>query len=151
MRPDEVPDPEVQEKMAQLHRSFEEIRMEVYEHIEHTKPDRKMFAVFITCPQPSWKIKCPPTMADAHLDRIMQPEAEYYQMFVVINQYANWFNYELIKGIVDRYGNPVLKGIMEDYCTKLVEFENNTSLCKGLLPNSAPIAGLTPQTPLSLL
>ena len=127
MRPDEVPDPEVQRKIGLLHQAFQELRMNVYAYIEDTKPDLKEFAVFISSPPPSWKRCRPRDMRDIDLDRIMDPKMEYYQMFIVVNKYANWYNYELIDGIVRRYGNPELKGQMCEYRSKLEEFESNTS------------------------
>ena len=48
----DVPDEEV-------HRVFEELRIEIYKYLEESPPDIKEFAVFVLCPMPSWKKKLP--------------------------------------------------------------------------------------------
>ena len=127
LRSDEAPDEEVQKEIQRLHQVFEALRMEIYSYLEKTKIDLKEFAVFVSCPMPSWKTKRPKQMIDIDLDRIMQPGMEFYQMFCVINQYTNWYNYELLDNIAQRYGNPELKGKMAAYRSELAEFEQHTS------------------------
>ena len=127
LRSNEVPDEEVQREMEQLHQAFEAIRMELYCHILETKPNLDEFAAFISCPGPSWKSKRPKRMTEIDLDRIMQPDAQFRQMFVVINQYTNWYNYELLNDVAQRFGNPELKEKMASYRLMLSEFESHTS------------------------
>ena len=127
LRSDEALDEEVQREIQRLHQEFEALRMEIYSYLEETKPNLKEFAVFVSCPMPSWKTKRPKQMKDIDLDRIMQPGTEFYQMFCVVNQYTNWYNYELLDNIAQRYGNPELKGKMATYCSNLAEFEHHTS------------------------
>ena len=122
-----VPDEEVQEEIMLLHRVFEELRMEIYKYLEESPPDIKEFAVFVSCPMPSWKKKLPKNIEGLDLKQIMQPGTEFYQMFIVISQYTNWYNYELLDNIAQRYGSPELKGKMAAYRTKLTDFEGRTS------------------------
>ncbi|CAI8017422.1 Probable serine/threonine-protein kinase kinX, partial [Geodia barretti] len=122
----DVPDA-VQEEIMLLHRVFEELRMEIYKYLEESPPDIKEFAVFVSCPMPSWKKKLPRNIEGLDLKQIMQPGTEFYQMFIVISQYTNWYNYELLDNIAQRYGSPELKGKMAAYRTKLTDFEGRTS------------------------
>ena len=127
LRAEEVPDAEVQAEISSLHAEFETLRMDLYDYITDTQPDIKKFAVFISCPLPSWKTKRPRKMADIDLDRIMKNDAQYHEMFIVVAQYSNWYNYELMDRIAQRYGNPQLKGRMDAYRSRLTEFESHTS------------------------
>ena len=127
LRPEEVPDEEVQKEIATLEGDFNELSMDIYTYITKTKPDFDEFAVFISLPVSSWKTKRPKQMTDIDLDRIMEPDAEFRQMFIVVNQYTNWYNYELMDNIAKRYGNPELKGKMGNYCLKMADFERRTS------------------------
>ena len=124
-----VLDPNVQEDIDHLHQQFEALRFDIYDHIEETKPNRGRFAVFVSCPI-AWRTKHTKPMTDIDLDRIMRPEAQFYQMFIVINQYTNWYNYELMENIAKRYGNPELKRRMEEYRSELAQFESHTSADK---------------------
>ena len=101
--------------------------MEIHAYLEKSTPNLKEFAVFVSSPMPSWKKKPPKRMTDINLDRIMQPNAEFYQMFTVVSQYTNWYNYELMDNIVQRYGDPPLKAQMASYREELAEFESHTS------------------------
>ena len=127
MELDEVSDPEVQREIQHLHESFENLRMDVYSYLEKEKPNLKEFRVFVSSPAPSWKTKRPQRVTDVDLDRIMNPDTEFYQMFCIISQYTNWYNYELLKKIINRYGNPDLKRKMEEYCKEITDFEGHTS------------------------
>ena len=130
LRSDEVPDEEVQREMMILDEAFETLRMEVYAYIAATKPDLNEFAVFITCPVPSWKRTRPRQMTDVDLDRLMNPGAQFRDMFIVVNQYTNWYNYELMHKITERYGNPDHQGKMVQYRSEMVKFEARTSTDK---------------------
>ena len=130
LRQDEVPDEEVQREMMILHEAFETLRMEVYAYITATKPDIDEFAVFISRPVPSWKKTRPRQMTDIDLDRVMNPSAQFRDMFIVVNQYTNWYNYELMRNITERYGNPELKGKMAQFCSEMDKFEARTSTDK---------------------
>ena len=130
LRSDEVPDEEVQREMMILDAAFETLRMEVYEYISATKPDLNEFAVFVSCPVPSWKRTRPRQMTDVDLDRLMNPVAQFRDMFIVVNQYTNWCNYELMHKITERYGNPDLQGKMVQYRSEMVKFEARTSTDK---------------------
>lgn len=127
LRPDEVPDEEVQEEIMHLHQDFEKLRMEIYNYLEQFPPNLKEFAVFVSCPMPSWKKTLPKNIEGVNLQQIMQPGTEFYQMFIVVSQYTNWYNYELLDNIAQRYGSPELKGKMAAYRSKLAEFESHTS------------------------
>ena len=129
MRPDEVPDPEVQKDIDHLYQSFDTLRMDVFSYLDKMQPDLDLreFSVFVSLPPPSWKTKRPKMMTNVDLDRIMDPKTQFYQMFCVVSQYTNWYNYELLEKIVNRYGNPELKGKMEKYRTELFAFEAGTS------------------------
>ena len=125
--PDQVIDAEVQREMDALHESFESLRMNVYSYLSSQKPDLKEFRVFVSSPPPAWKKKRQLPMTNVDLDRIMKRETEFYEMFCVITQYTNWYNYELLKKIISRYGNPALKQQMENNCAELSDFESHTS------------------------
>lgn len=127
MRTDGVPDPDVQREIDHLYQAFETLRMDVFNYLDKTKPDLKEFSVFVSSPPPAWKTKRPKPMTDVNLDRIMNPETEFYQMFCIVSQYTSWYNYELLKKIINRYGDPDLRRKMEEYCTGLSEFESRTS------------------------
>ena len=123
----DVPNEEVQEDIMLLHRVFEELRMEIYKYLEEYPPDIREFAVFVSCPMPSWKKKLPRNIEGFDLKQIMKPGTEFYQMFIVISQYTNWYNYELLDNVTQRYCNPELKGKMTAYRLKLTDFESRTS------------------------
>ena len=127
MRPNEVPDPEVQRDIDHLYQSFDALRMDVFTYLDKMQPDLREFSVFVSLPPPSWKTKRPKMMTNVDLDRIMDPETQFYQMFCVVSQYTSWYNYELLNKIVNRYGSPELKGKMEKYRNELFEFEGRTS------------------------
>lgn len=127
MELDEVPDSEVRREIQDLHESFEELRMDVYSYLAKRKPDLEEFRVLVSSPAPSWKRKRPQRMTDVALDRIMNPETKFYQMFCIISRYTSWYNYELLEKIVKRYGDPDLKRRMEKYCTQITDFEDRTS------------------------
>ena len=127
LRSEEVPDAEVQAEISSLHTEFETLRMDIYKYVRRSQPDLDDFAVFVSCPMPSWKTKRPRSMVDIDLDRISDKNAGFRQIFIVVNQYSNWYNYELVDRIAQSYGNPQLKGRMDAYRSRLTEFESHTS------------------------
>ena len=127
MESDEVPDPDVQREIQHLYEAFDILRMDVYNYLEKIKPDLKEFRVFVSFPITCWMKKRPQRMKTVDLDRIVNPKTEFYEMFCIIGQYTNWYNYELLKKIVNRYGDPDLKRKMEEYCKEITEFEDRTS------------------------
>jgi hypothetical protein len=127
LQQEEIPGEEVREAIMHLYEEFEELRLDVYHYLEMTLPNPKHFAVFVSCRMPSWKKKRP---NQSQVEGVDKTGIEFYQMFCAVSQYIDWYNYELLDRIVQRYGNPQLKGRMEKYRTKMVEFESCTSADK---------------------
>ena len=127
LQQEEIPDEEVRETIMRLYEEFEELRLGVYHYLEMTPPNPKHFAVFVSCRMPSWRKKRP---NQSQVEGVDKTGIEFYQMFCAVSQYIDWYNYELLDRIVQRYGNPQLKGRMEKYRTKMVEFESCTSADK---------------------
>ena len=101
--------------------------MDVYRFLSKKAPDLKEFRVFVSSPPPAWKIKRQKPLIDVDLDRIMKSD-EFHEIYMVLSQYINWYNYELLNRIVEEYGNPSIKQQMENYRTKIDEFEEHTNL-----------------------
>ena len=127
MRPNEVPDPDVQRQLNHLYDLFDDITMKVYTYLSEIKLDRKEFAVLVSSQPPSWKIKRPRQIPDVDFQRMIDPSTEFYQMFCIVKRYVSWHNYELVEKIVKRYGNSDLKLQMEKYRAELADFEQHTS------------------------
>ena len=152
MRPDEVPDAEVQRQLGHLYSLFEELTMKVYTYLSEIKLDRKEFAVLVSSQPPSWKIKRPRKIPDVDFQRIIDPNTEFFQMFCIVKRYVSWHNYELLEKIVNRFGNADLKLQMEKYRTELGDFEQHTSaeVLKNIQfaiaqPDSVAIFAILPQ------
>ena len=124
---EQVLDPAVREEMKELHHLFEKLRMDVYRFLSKEPPDLNEFRVFVSSPPPAWKMKQQRSLTEVDLDRIMKSD-KFHEIYMVLSQYINWYNYELLNSIVEEYGNPPIKQRMEDYCTRVDEFEERTTV-----------------------
>ena len=152
MKPNEVPDPEVQRQLDHLYNLFDDLMMNVYTYLSEKKPNLKEFAVLVSSQPPSWKIKRPRQIPDVDFQRMIDPSTEFYQMFCIVRRYVSWHNYELVEKIVKRYGNAELQLQMEKYRSELADFEKHTSaeVLKNIQfalpqPDSVAILAILPQ------
>ena len=122
-----VQDPAVRREIEDLYGIFKRLLMDVYRFLSKEPLDLKEFRVFVSFPPPAWKKKQQKSLSGVDLDRIMKSN-EFHEIYMVVSQYVDWYNYELLKSIVEEYGNPPIKQRMQDYCTKVDEFEVRTSL-----------------------
>lgn len=127
MKPEEVPDPEVQKELSHLYDTFDDLVMDVYNYLSTHQPDLKEFAVLVSSQPPSWQVKRPKLIPDVHFERIIDPSTDFFTIFCIVRRYVSWHNYELMEKIVKRYGDSNLKQQMENYCSQLNHFEEHTS------------------------
>ena len=151
MRPEEVPDPQVQRELEHLYELFENLVIDIYTYLEENKPDLKEFAVFASSQPPSWRIKRPRPMADVDFGRMIATDTEFYQMFSIISRYVSWHNYELLEKVARRYGSSDLREQMQKYREELEDFEKHTSaevlqnvIFAGAQPDSVAILAILP-------
>ena len=124
---EQVLDPGVQRELEELYQEFEDLRVAVYDCLSKEPPDLNQFRVFVSSPPPAWKMKRQKRLTDGHLERIKKDDT-FHEIYMVLSQYIDWYNYELLKSIVEKYADPPIKQRMQDYCAKLDEFEERTNL-----------------------
>ena len=108
--------------MQYLKHSFEKLRKKVYAFIETTEPDKKELVFLVSCPMPTSRKKRSKQITGVDLDCIMQPGTQFHQMFKIIDKYTNWYNYELLESIIQKYGNVELKEAMKEYSSEVGEY-----------------------------
>lgn len=113
--------------MEELYQLFEQLRLDVYSFLSKELSDLNEFRVFVSSPPPAWKLERQKPLSDYHLECIKTDDA-FHEIYMVLSQYTTWYNYELLKSIVEKYANPPIKQRMQHYCTKLNEFEERIIL-----------------------
>ena len=118
---EEVP-PIVREKIRQLAKVLNSLRIKTYHHInslQHVTPDE--LRVIVCNPERCW-------VGNDHRHICLAKSVS--TIFAVIShkQYLNWQNFELLEEIIEAYGDSSLKGDLESYRQEITTFEKDTSL-----------------------
>ena len=121
----------MEKEVEELHHLFEKLCMDVYRFLSKEPPDLKTFCVFVSSPLPPLKMKQQRQMTEVDIERIMKSD-KFHEIYIVLSKYINWYDHELLKGIVEEYGNPPIKQQMQNYCTRVDGFEKRTHFSAAL-------------------
>ena len=116
---EEVP-PQVREEIESLAKSFNNLRILTYHHLESLKVNPDELRVIVCYPERQWE-------GDDHKNVCLAKSISVIFSIISHRRYLNWQNYHLLEEIIGAYGDAELKGEFDGYCKK-IEVVEKTSL-----------------------
>ena len=117
---EEVPQ-QVKEKIRSLAKSFNDLRILTYRHLESVQVTPDELRVIVCNPERRWE-------GDDHKIVCLAKSISVIFSIVSHRRYLNWQNYDLLEEIIEEYGDAKLKGELEGYCEKMKLIEKETAL-----------------------
>ena len=100
--------------------------MLLYSDIEKKNISEKSLAIAVTSPSPNSRGEHDRFFSENHAI-FVTPQSS-YEVYIAVNGYSDYFNYDLIQQLTNHFGSPETKSRMKTYISEIEKFRKKTSL-----------------------